>query len=67
MKVKLFVRNVPDGFVADIEIPPFQFMPEIIIWGDRGFVRSAIRDTPDYFGYTEGFCYVVPLEAAGTG
>lgn len=51
MKVKCFTRG--GGFVREAELPPFQLMPEALIWGSRLFVRNIFLDTTDYFGYSE--------------
>lgn len=63
MNVKLFTR---DGkFVADVDVLPFEIMPEVILWGSRYFVRSIFFETGEYFGYQEAFCYAVTgLESA---
>lgn len=59
MEVKLFTAS--GDFVATVAIPPFQTMPEVLIWGQRVFVwhgdpASAIDGTT---GYVEGFAYWV--------
>lgn len=63
MEVKLFTRD--GGFVADIVTLPFQLMPEVILWGERFFMRNVSFDSGQGYGYTEAFCYAyVPIEGA---
>lgn len=56
MKVKLY--TAAGDFVAEIEIPPFQRMPEILVWGERHFVGPADPANPDH--YVEAFAFWVP-------
>lgn len=50
------------GHVADVNIPPFQSMPEVLVWGIRCFTfHCAIsRDgDPACMEYREVFAYAV--------
>lgn len=54
-KVKLLTNTFL--FVAEVELPPFVIMPEVLIWGQR-FFKQASEDT-----YTEVFAYAVMVES----
>jgi hypothetical protein len=56
IKVKLCISS--GEHVTDVMIPPFQSMPDIIVWGERFFKMHQV--TPDYAEYREGFAYWVP-------
>lgn len=44
--------------VAEKEIPPFNMPPEIILWGDRTFIRCPIADEPqEFIIFREAFAY----------
>ena len=43
MTVRLVTRD--NHFVADVKIPPFQKMPDALMWGMRTFYRDPT--TPD--------------------
>lgn len=56
------------GFVANLELPPFDEPPMVVLWGDRFFVREARgvtrgTDVSDRVSYYEVFAYVVPVTA----
>ena len=64
MKARLYVRNVLDlGLVAEVEIPPFQVLPEILIWGWRYFALADYDNAKDPPGdspaYIEGCAWAV--------
>lgn len=63
MKVKLFTAD--GGFVAEVEIAPFQTMPEVLIWGARVFVwhDDPASQIDGKSGYVEGFAYWVSPSA----
>lgn len=51
------------GYVADVSIPPFQKMPEVIVWGDRHFAFHAMLTEPEDHcaaEYREVFAYFIP-------
>lgn len=53
------------GFVAEVDLPPFNTKPEVLIWGARVFVHvdSFLDLTEDEDGcYVEAFAYYVPFE-----
>jgi len=35
MQIRLAVRD--GGHVADVSIPPFKSLPEVVVWGERFF------------------------------
>lgn len=43
-------------FVAQCEIPDFEPLPEVVIWGERVFTQWA-----DSRKYVEAFAFVVPF------
>lgn len=49
-EVALYTRY--GGYVATVHVPPFNPPAEIILWGERFFVRKDGR-------YLEGMCWVV--------
>lgn len=49
------------GLVGRFEIPPFQILPEILVWGSRTFVNNGMaNDVPIY---REGLAFVILSEA----
>jgi hypothetical protein len=61
MIVRLAVHD--GGHVADVSIPPFQKMPEVIVWGQRFFAFHAMLTEPEdscAAEYREVFAYFVP-------
>lgn len=38
-KVQLITRD--RGFVAEVDVPPFLTMPDMLVWGDRHFKHEA--------------------------
>jgi hypothetical protein len=55
--VKLAIAD--GGFVADIEMPPFLKMPEVIVWGIRTFAHYTDDE------YREVGSYFVPRDETG--
>jgi hypothetical protein len=49
--------------VANVEIPPFQSAPNILIWGLRVFTHHS-TDGEKMVYREAGFTYVVPIYAA---
>ncbi len=45
------------GFVEDVTIPPFQKLPEIIVWGERHFVGPHFEGATTC--YREAFAFWV--------
>lgn len=43
------------GFVAEVDVPPFLTMPDVLIWGERYFKRES----DDL--YVEAFTYWVAV------
>lgn len=65
MRVVLLTRD--SQHVADVETPPFDPMPEIVVWGLRSFVARpsaswAEAGAPEY---GEAFAYYVPAIVEG--
>ena len=65
MFIELYTRD--DGFVAGAQIPDFEGLPEVILWGSRVFVRYRddndeleYLDPGDAARYTEAFTYAIP-------
>lgn len=56
--VKLYaaVPFVAANFVVELQIPPFQYGPDVLIWGSRTFKQMAQPDE-----YLECFAFVVPI------
>lgn len=54
-KIALFTRD--ERFVAKALLPPFKPMPEVVVWGERFFVRSDDDDSH----YYEAFTFVIPV------
>lgn len=52
MEIKLLTRD--GGYVVTAIIPPFQLMPEVLLWGERFFGKT---DVPDQ--YREICCVAV--------
>jgi hypothetical protein len=66
MKIRLAIRE--GGHVADVEIPPFQSLPEVIVWGQRffSFYSELSGDVePCTAEYREVFAYWVPPAISG--
>jgi hypothetical protein len=62
LTVRLAVRD--GGHVADLQIPPFVTLPEVLIWGQRVFAFHAERasgEDPAIAEYREVFFYWVPI------
>jgi hypothetical protein len=57
LKVRLYTRD--GGFVHEGEIPDFTPTPEVIVWGERVFVRRAWEDNPSGTIYMEGLAWVL--------
>lgn len=53
MQVNLYTRE--GGFVAVVELPPFQIIPEVLVWGERCFHYDEERG-----GYYEVMMFIVP-------
>lgn len=52
--------HTPRGFVAAVEVPPFETgFPPAIWWGERVFVRMASAELGEYM---EVFCFVATVE-----
>lgn len=77
MKVVRLVVST-GGFVADVEIAPFldRAMPDVVMWGDRVFVRQGApgRKTDGHWVYSEAFAVVsltpspgLPVDVSGPG
>ena len=48
-------------FVAEVEIPPFNTPPDILVWGERFFKLDQATTRPEY---VEAFTYfVLPAKA----
>jgi hypothetical protein len=63
--IRLAIRG--GGYVADVSIPPFQRLPDIIVWGSRHFTFHAMLPEPEDHcaaEYREGFAYFVPPDFA---
>jgi hypothetical protein len=61
MKMRLTIRD--GGHVADVEIPPFKSLPDVLVWGDRVFSFHQSRSDdgdPCSAEYREVFCYWIP-------
>ena len=59
MNVRLVTAD--DGLVQEVVVPPFQKMPEVIMWGERFFIPADLIHV-GYWKYREVFCYAVPPE-----
>ena len=49
--------------VADVLIPPFQALPEVVVWGERFFsLHSEFQqeEDPAAAEYREVFCFWIP-------
>jgi hypothetical protein len=60
IRVRLAIRD--GGHVAEVEIPPFQSLPDVIVWGDRVFSFHMSMDIDGEMcraEYREVFCYVI--------
>lgn len=65
MKIQLMIKR-PDGdreHVAYLTIPPFQAGPEVVIWGNRTFLRDFLQPGP-YPRFLECFAYMHPVQDA---
>jgi hypothetical protein len=59
MTVELFVKPISnETFITSLELPPFDELPEVIIWGSRVFKISI--DSRDLGFYEEAFCWWAP-------
>jgi hypothetical protein len=64
MKVRLATRDGRE--VADVVIPPFQYLPEVLIWGERIFYFYAeltADGEPNAAEYREVFAFWIPPTA----
>lgn len=64
IRVRLAIRD--GGHVADVNIPPFHKLPEVLVYGGRVFsfhTSIAIDGEPCRAEYREVFVYVIPLLA----
>ena len=63
IKVRL---AIPDGgYVADVTIPPFKKLPDVIVWGQRFFTFHKDLPEPEddcAAEYREAFAYWGPPE-----
>jgi hypothetical protein len=61
----MFRLATKDGsHVADVQVPPFQSNPDVLIWGDRVFqFHAAISGGGDPCSaeYRECFAFMVPI------
>jgi hypothetical protein len=53
-KAELFTMS--GAFVSSVEIPRFDPMPEVLVWGLRTFTRDPQNDRR----YVKAFAYFVP-------
>jgi hypothetical protein len=55
--------NAGSELVAPVELPAFQPMPDVIVWGDRFFQKRPGKpnDALIEAHYDEIFAYVVPI------
>lgn len=60
MQVNLY--TAAGDFVAEVEIPPFNRMPEILVWGERHFIwhEDPASVIDGKVGYVEAFAFWVP-------
>lgn len=61
MKIRLAIRG--GGHVADVEIPPFKTLPEVLVWGQRFFsFHTELKADGENCSaeYREVFCYWIP-------
>jgi hypothetical protein len=52
--------------VADVRVQPFQYLPEVLVWGERIFSFHAelnMDGEPNKAEYREVFCFVIPPTA----
>ena len=59
--IRLAARD--GGHVCDVIIPPFQKLPEVLVWGERFFTFHTKLDDPEELcvaEYREAFAYCVP-------
>lgn len=65
MRVVLLTRD--SQHVADVDMPPFEPMPEIVAWGLRSFVARPAASWADPAApeYGEAFAYYVPAIVDG--
>lgn len=52
--IELHTRD--GGYVTTVQVPTFSPPPDVIVWGQRMFMRGEDGK------YREAFTYVVPLE-----
>jgi hypothetical protein len=61
IQIRLAIRD--GGHVADVIIPPFVSLPEVVVWGERFFLfHHEIKNDGDPCAaeYRECFAYWVP-------
>lgn len=59
IEVNLYAyADIKNGFVATVLMPEMKPMPEIIMWGQRFFVK--MHHDGNNWQYTEKMCYAVP-------
>jgi hypothetical protein len=66
MRIRLAISD--GGYVADVTIPPFQKMPEVVVWGERFFAFHVMLTEPEDIcaaEYREVFAYFIPPEVKG--
>lgn len=64
--IKIELRTEDGEFVVNVAIPPFQVLPDVIVWGTRTFTfNSAVGDNTNNKPiaiYKEAFCVAAVLE-----
>jgi hypothetical protein len=53
------------AYVADVTIPPFQKLPEVVVWGERFFGFHKMLDEPEdpcAAEYRQVFAYCIVPE-----
>ena len=53
MKAKLYTQA--GDFVVEVELPPFNQWPDVLVWGERFFIVNGQAS------YREAFTYFVPI------
>jgi hypothetical protein len=62
-RIELHANRAAPTLVTAALIPPFNTLPDVIVWGTRSFVRdphASEQDPSEPFKYIEAFCYTVP-------
>jgi len=50
--------------IADVNVPPFETNPDVLVWGDRVFQFGSaimVADDPCTAAYKEASCFYVPI------